>query len=228
MNQNSLNHIAFILDGNKRWAKKNNVNQIQGYNKGFENIKTIINYSLKNKIKYLTLFALSSENFDRPSVKILYDIIYTKFSILIDDLIKSKKVKVKIFGSRENLPEKIIKIFNQAEELSLNNNALNLNIAFNYGFKNEIKEVLKKFKENIDNINLNKKSEINNLFYLGDFNDPDILIRTGGHKRLSNFIMFNLTYTELFFTETLWPEFNINELETIINQYLKIERKYGL
>ena len=76
MNQNSLNHIAFILDGNKRWAKKNNVNQIQGYNKGFENIKTIINYSVKNKIKYLTLFALSSENFDRPSVKILYDIIY--------------------------------------------------------------------------------------------------------------------------------------------------------
>ena len=228
MNQNSLNHIAFILDGNKRWAKKNNVNQIQGYNKGFENIKTIINYSVKNKIKYLTLFALSSENFDRPSVKILYDIIYTKFSILIDDLIKSKKVKVKIFGSRENLPEKIIKIFNQAEELSLNNNALNLNIAFNYGFKNEIKEVLKKFKDNINNINLDNKSEINNLFNLGDLNDPDILIRTGGYQRLSNFIMFNLTYTELFFTETLWPDFSTKELKSIISKFLNINRKYGL
>ena len=228
MIQNSLNHIAFILDGNKRWAKRNNLNHIQGYKKGLENIKTIINYSLENKIKHLTLFALSSENFNRPSVKILYDIIYSNFSTLIDDLIKSQKVKVKIFGSRENLPAKIIKIFNQAEELSVNNNSLNLNIAFNYGFKNEIKEVLKKFKVNINNINLEKKSEINNLFYLGEFDDPDILIRTGGYKRLSNFVMFNLTYTELFFTETLWPEFNINELEIIINQYLKIDRKYGL
>ena len=228
MNQNSLSHIAFILDGNKRWAKRNNLNYIEGYKKGFENIKTIINYSLKNKIDHLTLFALSSENFNRPSVKILYDIIYSSFNKLIDDLIVSQKVKVNIFGSRKDLPVKVINIFNQAEELSANNNSLNLNIAFNYGFKNEIKEVLKKYKENIKSINLEKNSEINNLFYLGGLIDPDILIRTGGYKRLSNFIMFNLTYTELFFTETLWPEFNINELETIINQYLKINRKYGL
>jgi len=119
-------------------------------------------------------------------------------------------------------------MFNNAEELSSENSRLNLNIAFNYGFKDEIKQVLRKYRDNINKINIENTPEINKLFLLGEINDPEILIRTGGHKRLSNFIMYNLTYTELFFVDTLWPEFKLDELEFIINDYLNIDRKYGL
>ena len=225
---NNLNHIALILDGNKRWAKKNNYTYLYGYTKGFENIRNLINYSLNKKISNLTIFTLSSENFNRSSVNIIYDIIYDNFSKTFTDLIKEKGVKIKIFGSRKNLPKKILEIFHNIEKESNNNKNLNLNIAFNYGFKNEIKNILKKIHENKSNFNFDDEKQINNLFNLGSLPDPDILIRTGGYKRLSNFIMYNLTYTELFFIETLWPDFSEEEFNLIIRQYLKIDRKYGL
>ena len=225
---NKLNHIALILDGNKRWAKKNNISNLNGYTKGFENIKNLVTYSLSNKISNLTIFTLSSENFNRSSVNIIYDIIYNNFSKTFNDLVKEKGVKIKIFGNRKNLPSKILEIFQNIEESSLNNKNLFLNIAFNYGFKDEIKNIFKKIINKDVNINPDNKQDINNLFFLGSLPDPDILIRTGGYKRLSNFIMYNLTYTELFFTETLWPDFSEKEFNSIINQYIKINRKYGL
>ncbi len=225
---NNLNHIAFILDGNKRWAKINNHTNLYGYTKGFENIKNLVNYTLSKKIPNLTIFALSSENFNRSSINIIYDIIYDNFSSIFTDLVKEKNVRIKIIGSREKLPKKISEIFKNIEVSSSNNSQLNLNIAFNYGFKDEIKNIFKIIINNQNNINFDNEKEINNLFYLGSFPDPDILIRTGGYKRLSNFIMYNLTYTELFFTETLWPDFSENEFNSIINQFLKIDRKYGL
>ena len=116
----------------------------------------------------------------------------------------------------------------QAEEITKNNKDLVLNLAFNYGFKDEINNVLKKIKQNINKINIESDNEIRNFFYLGSTPDPEILIRTGGHKRLSNFIMYNLTYTELFFTDTLWPDFSEKEFIDIINKFSKIDRKYGL
>ena len=209
-------------------GKKNSLNNFEGYKKGFENIKNIVNFSLQKEIDSLTLFTLSSENLKRTSVKFLYEIIIKNFENFFDELIDKKKIKINIFGSRNNIPKKIINIFEKIENLSHNNSALNLNLGFNYGFKNEIFEVLKNFKENINKINLNKKSDIEKLFFLKSKTDPEILIRTGGHKRLSNFIMYNLTYTELFFTDTLWPEFTVNEYEKIIKKYLKIDRNYGL
>tara|TARA_Y200000002_G_scaffold278709_1_gene232834 strand:- start:409 stop:1095 length:687 start_codon:yes stop_codon:yes gene_type:complete len=228
LNQNYLSHVAFILDGNKRWAKKNNFNKIQGYKKGFENIKKIVDFSIEKKISNLTMFTLSSENLERTSVKILYEIIDKNFENFFDELISSKKIRINIFGSRYNIPHKIVKIFEKVESLSCNNTVLNLNIAFNYGFKNEIIEVLKEFKKNINSISLDNSNEIKKLFFLKSKNDPEILIRTGGYKRLSNFIMYNLTYTELFFTDTLWPDFSTSEFENIIEKYLKINRNYGL
>ena len=225
---NNLSHIALILDGNKRWAKKNNQTNLQGYTKGFENIKNIVSYSLNKKLSYLTLFALSSENFNRSSINLIYDIIYKNFSNTFTDLIEEKGVRIKIFGSKENLPKKIIEIFDDIEKLSLNNKNLNLNIAFNYGFKEEIKNVLYKFQNFKNTIDINDDNQIKKLFYLGLMPDPDILIRTGGYQRLSNFIMFNLTYTELFFTNTLWPDFSAKELQNIIDNFFKIKRKYGL
>ena len=225
---NKLNHIALILDGNKRWAKNNNLSDFNGYTKGFENIKNLVTYALSKKISNLTVFTLSTENFNRSSINIIYNIIYDNFSKTFNNLVKEKGVKIKIFGNRNNLPDKILKIFQNIEESSLNNKNLILNIAFNYGFKNEIKDILKKITNSEINIKLDNEKDINNLFFLGSLPDPDILIRTGGHKRLSNFIMYNLTYTELFFTETLWPDFSEKEFNSIINQYLKIDRKYGL
>ncbi len=225
---NSLSHIALILDGNKRWAKKNNRSNLYGYTKGFENIKNLISYSLSMKLSNLTIFALSSENFKRSSVNLIYDIIYDNFSKSFNDLVKENDVRIKFFGSRENLPKKILDIFYKIESLSLNNKKLNLNIGFNYGFKNEIKNIINHITRKKDIINFENEQELNKLFYLGSIPDPDILIRTGGHKRLSNFIMYNLTYTELFFTDTLWPDFSENEFNSIIDQYAKIDRKYGL
>ena len=225
---NKLNHIALILDGNKRWAKKNKLTNINGYTKGFENIKNLVTYSLSKKISNLTIFTLSSENFNRSSINLIYDIIYNNFSKTFNDLVKEKGIKIKIFGSRKNLPNKILKIFQNIEKSSFNNNNLILNIGFNYGFKNEIQHIIKKIIEESANINFDDEKDINKLFFLGSQPDPDILIRTGGHKRLSNFIMYNLTYTELFFTDTLWPDFSEEEFNSIINQYFNIDRKYGL
>ena len=225
---NNLNHVALILDGNKRWAKSKNQTNLFGYTKGFENIKNIVNISLSKKISNLTIFALSSENFNRSSINIIFDIIYKNFTKTFNNLVQEKGVRVKIFGSRSKLPNKILEIFDNIENTSSNNKKLNLNIAFNYGFKDEIKNLLKIASESDKAINFDNEKEINELFYLGSFPDPDILIRTGGHKRLSNFIMYNLTYTELFFTETLWPDFSEKEFNSIINEYFKINRKYGL
>ena len=225
---NNLDHIALILDGNKRWAKKNKFSNITGYTKGFENIRSVVKYSLSINLKNLTIFALSSENFNRSSIDIIYNIIYDNFSKLFDVLVNDRGVKIKIFGSRENLPKKILDIFREIENQSFHNKKLNLNIAFNYGFKDEIKNVLHKLQNTKINVNFNKEKDIRNLFYLGSFHDPDLLIITGGYQRLSNFIMYNLTYTELFFTNTLWPDFTEAEFKSIINKYSKIQRKYGL
>ena len=229
MSKNNISHLAFILDGNKRWADKHKLSEVYGYKKGFDNISTLVDYSLKINLSNLTLFTLSSENFKRPSINIIYEIIYSNFSNLIDKIIKKNNIKINIFGTRDNLPKKISNIFDEAEKVTINNKKnLNLNLAFNYGFKIEMREVLKKYKSQIETFDINNQDEIDNLFFLSSLSDPDILIRTGGYQRLSNFIMYNLTYTELYFTETLWPDFTIDELNIILNKFSKVHRKYGL
>ena len=228
MSVNNLTHVAFILDGNKRWAKKNKLKTILGYQKGFDNIKKIVDCSLDLNISHLTLFTLSSENFKRSSIDVIYEIIYKNFSKILDEFIEQKNVKIKIIGSRINIPHKINDIFNKVETISINNEKLTLNIAFNYGFTDEIKSVVNKIQSTKDKNKLETFKDIKGLFFLGNMPDPDILIRTGGYQRLSNFIMFNLTYTELFFTKTLWPDFDTIEYNKIINKFYNINRKYGL
>jgi len=224
---NSLEHIAFILDGNKRWAKKNNINLKKAYKNGLENISDLIKNCLEINIKYLTLFTLSSENIERKSVNTIFQVIYDDFSFFFDKIIEEKKVKIKIVGSKLNLPIKILKLIDHSENQTKKNNKLTLYLAFNYGFKNEIQQVLQKVKDD-SSIKIDKIKNINELFLLGDIKDPDLLIRTGGEKRLSNFIMYNLTYTEIFFIDTLWPDFSSKELIKLITKYKKIKRNYGL
>ena len=227
MLKNKLEHIAFILDGNKRWAKKNNTSLKKAYKNGLKNISNLINNSIEIKIKYLTLFTLSSENIKRKSVKNIFQVIYDDFSFFFEKIIKEKKVKIRIIGSKNNLPDKILSLIDHCENETKQNNQLILNLAFNYGFKNEIKEVLQKII-NKPSININNSENIKELFLIGNIPDPDLLIRTGGEKRLSNFIMYNLCYSEIFFINTLWPDFKFKELKLIIDKFNKIERKYGL
>ena len=227
MIKNKLEHIAFILDGNKRWAKNNNVNLRKAYKEGLKNINNLIHNCISINIPYLTLFTLSSENINRNSIGSIYQVIYDDFAFFFDKIINEKLIKISVFGSKNNLPKKILDLINHCEKETKKNTGLQLNLAFNYGFKDEIKYVLSKFINN-KNIDLNNRRNIDNLFFLGSIPDPDFLIRTGGNKRLSNFIMYNLTYTEIFFIDTLWPDFKNEELEQIIKTYKEISRTYGL
>ena len=227
-NKYNVKHIALILDGNKRWSKKQQVSLLKAYKKGFDNIELLIKTCLELGIPNLTLFTLSSENINRNSINNIYKIIYEYFNLFLNKLIHEKKIKIKVIVWRENLPKKIITMIDNSEKLTCENIILNLNLAFNYGFKNEIQDVLKKIKLNNSDIDLENDKEIKKLFYLGNSPDPEILIRTGGNKRLSNFILYNLTYTELFFTNSLWPEFNKSELIDILDEYKSVVRNYGL
>ena len=228
MNNKNPKHIAIILDGNKRWASKNNLSVLEGYQRGLDNIKIIKQSNLEKKIPYLTLFTLSSENLFRNTINNIFQIILDNFEKFMYEIIDKNKIKIRVIGRRDNLPKKIINIINKCENLTSNNKELTLNLAFNYGFKNEISDVIQKIIKSKKLINPNDLSEINNLFYLGDIPDPDILIRTGGHRRLSNFILYNLSYTEIFFIDTLWPDFSVLEFNKIISEYYEIEKNYGL
>lgn len=228
MNNKNPKHIAIILDGNKRWASKNNRSVMEGYNRGLDKIRIIMQANLEKKIPYLTLFTLSSENLFRNSINNIFKIILNRFEKFLHEIIDENKIKIRIIGRRNNLPKKIINIINKCEDLTSKNKELTLNLAFNYGFKNEISNVIEKIIKSKKLINPQNLSEINDLFDLGNIPDPDILIRTGGHKRLSNFILYNLSYTEIFFIDTLWPDFSILEYNQIISEYYKIERNYGL
>ena len=168
MPNNNLEHIAFILDGNKRWAKKNKVNLKNAYKKGLENISNLISNCLEIKLKYLTLFTLSSENIQRKSVNNIFEVIYDEFSFFFNKIIQEKKVKINIIGSKLNLPTKILKLIDHCEYETKKNEKLILNLAFNYGFKNEIRQVLQKMKDDTS-IKINNNKNINDLFLLGVF-----------------------------------------------------------
>ena len=216
------------MDGNQRWSKINKKNKIDGYNHGLNKIYEIVNFCLDKNIKYLTIYALSSENLERKNVALIYKLIETKYINFLNQIKNKENVKINIIGDKKNIPKNIQTIFSSLEEKK-NINQLTLNIAFNYGSKNEIINIVNKFIEiKSPKIEENDFSQIKKRSYLGDIPDPDILIRTGGYKRLSNFLLIYLSYTELFFTKTLWPDFEILELDNIIQKYFKIHRTYGL
>ena len=216
------------MDGNKRWSEKNNKSITEGYSEGLNKLIEVIDIVIKKNIQNLSVYALSTENIKRPNIGLIYDLIRMKSKKLINQLVEEKKVRIRIIGERNNIPNDILKIFENAERIPLKNILLNLNIAFNYGADGEIVNILKQsLKNGYKSEEINSKI-IRSFMYLKDSPDPDILVRTGGFQRLSNFLLLNLKYTELFFTKTLWPDININEINDILNSYLSIERKYGL
>ncbi len=219
---NKLNHIAFIMDGNGRWGKKKGKGRNFGHLKGIETVKKIVKFSIKLNIPIVTFFVFSSENWKRPKKEIsfLFKLISVYFTKEINDIIK-QEIKINIFGENNKLPIKIRSILKKTTKLTSKNKKILVNLAINYGSKNEIIHAFKKNKKKLNVKNLEKN------LYTGGIPNPDILIRTGGHKRLSNFMLWQLSYTELFFLDKLWPEFNSRDLSRVINKYRIIKRNFG-
>ena len=219
---NKLNHVAFIMDGNGRWGKKNNKGRNYGHLKGVDTVKKIVEESIKFKIPIVTFYVFSSENWKRPKAEIafLFKLINSYFSREIKSVI-SQGIKINILGELNRLSAGIKNTLKKTINLTKNNKKITVNLAINYGSKNEILNALKKTKKKINFKNFEKNLYTNNM------PDPDILIRTGGHQRLSNFMLWQLAYAELFFLNKLWPDFNSKDLYKIINKYKKSKRNFG-
>ena len=228
MSVNSIKHIAFIMDGNQRWAKLNNVSVSIGYKEGLENIFKIADFCINFEIPIMSVYALSTENLNRKSINLIFNLIENEYEFFLKKITENNEIKIKIIGEKDNLDKNLIKKLENIEKKTEKNSKLLLNIAFNYGSEKEIQNIISNIIQNIK-INENKITEnyIRNFYYLKNLPEPDILIRTGGFQRLSNFLLLYLKYTELFFVQTLWPDFKENELKDIIDNFLKLERKYG-
>ena len=218
---NELNHIAFIMDGNGRWGRKKGKNRNFGHLKGVETVKEIVKTSVKLKIPFLTFYVFSTENWKRPKKEInfLFKLIETFFLKEIDN-IKSQGLRINFIGELSQLPLDVKNIIKETIKLTKKNKKIYINLAINYGSRKEILNTLKKTKK----VNL---KNFNKSLYTKKLPDPDILIRTGGHQRLSNFMLWQLAYSELFFLKKLWPDFNSNDLIRIIKKFKGIKRNFG-
>ena len=221
---NKLNHVAFIMDGNGRWGKKKRKSRNLGHLAGVNTVKKIVDASIKLRIPIVTFYVFSTENWKRPKneIRYLFSLIESFFKKEINNVIKNK-IKIKIIGERKSLPKKLVEILNNAELKTKTNREILVNLALNYGSKYEILRSLKKIK---NKKTINQKDISNNLF-TKNIPDPEILIRTGGKNRLSNFMLWQLAYSELYFVKKLWPDFNKNDLISILKDYKKIKRNFG-
>ena len=221
---NPLNHVAIIMDGNGRWGLKKYNSRNKGHKAGINTVETIIKASIKNKIKFLTLYAFSTENWKRPKNEINY--LFKLLEIfLIKKIDEFKKNNIRLcFIGEKKFKKNINNLLKKSEALTKNNSKLHINLALNYGSKKELINSIKQV--NKKKLNLSEKN-ISNHLYTKNIPDPDILIRTGGTKRLSNFLLWQVSYSEIFFVEKLWPDFNEQDFIKILNKYKNIKRNFG-
>jgi len=219
---NKLNHVAFIMDGNGRWGKKRHKGRNFGHLNGVKTVKKIVESSINLKIPVVTFYVFSTENWKRPKSEInfLFNLITNYFKKELDKVL-SNNIKINIIGKLNKLPLKIRTTLRKVIKLTSKNKKIIVNLAINYGSKDEIIYAANKSKKNIS-----LKSVESNI-YTSNLPDPDILIRTGGHKRLSNFMLWQLAYSEIYFLNKLWPDFNKGDLMNIIKNYKKIKRNFG-
>ena len=223
---NELNHVAIIMDGNGRWGLKKRGSRNYGHLRGLNTVETVIQSSLSQKIPYLTLYTFSTENWKRPDneINFLFDLIRKHIKKNLKKIIK-QGIKINVIGKRKKLPLDIIKSLKLIETKTKKNKAITINLALNYGSKEEIVDACKKFvtdkNEKVDIKTFKKK------LYTKDMPDPDILIRTGGTKRLSNFLLWQVAYAEIFFIDKLWPDFKEYDFKNIISKFHKIKRNFG-
>ncbi len=221
---NPLNHVAIIMDGNGRWGLKHKKSRNAGHKAGLNTVEKIIKESIKKKIKYLTLYAFSTENWKRPEKekKYLFNLLENFLITRIEDLHK-QNIKLNIVGIK-NFSKKLNSLLNFSEKKTFKNTKLQINLALNYGSKSELLYAFEKLNKKKEKIN-----EKNFIKYLQTKNipDPEILIRTGNTKRLSNFLLWQIAYTEIFFQKKLWPDFNENDYKRIIKDFMDIKRNFG-
>ena len=222
---NKINHVAIIMDGNGRWGYKKKKSRNYGHREGLNTVKKVIDESINTNIKYLTLFAFSTENWKRPKkeIKYLFNLLETFLHKEINKLIE-KNIKLRIIGNKKNFSNKLNKILSNSEKITNKNSGLQINLALNYGFKEElvtsINNLIRKKKR------INEKN-INSNLYTSDIPDPDILIRTGNTYRLSNFMLWQIAYSEIFFIKKLWPDFSKRDFKKIISIYYNTKRNFG-
>ena len=223
---NQLNHVAIIMDGNGRWGLKENKSRNFGHLKGLSTVQKIIKTTIKRKIPFLTLYTFSTENWNRPDneINFLFDLIRNSLKKNIKKISK-QGIKINIIGKKKGVPSDINRIISFIKKKTVNNKVLTLNLALNYGSKEEIVNAYNMLmKKKIKKVNI---SDLQSNLYTKEIPNPDILIRTGGQKRLSNFLLLQLAYTEIFFVNKLWPDFNENDFDKIINSFYKIKRNFG-
>ena len=222
---NPVNHVAIIMDGNGRWGIKYKNSRNAGHREGLNTIETIIKECLKNKITYLTLYTFSTENWKRPKKEIsfLFDLLENFLLKKINELIKNG-IKLKIIGNKKKFTKRLQNLLTKSETKTSKHKKLQINLALNYGSKEEIINTLKVINKNKKKIN---EKNIEDNLYTKNIPNPDLLIRTGNTKRLSNFLLWQLAYTEIFFEKKLWPEFTKYNYRKIINNFRKLKRNYG-
>jgi len=222
---NPIKHVAIIMDGNGRWGIKHKNSRNLGHREGLNTVEDIIKESIKHKIKYLTLYTFSTENWRRPKKEILFLFTLLENFLLkkIGELIKNG-IRLKIIGDKKKFSKKLQNLLFKSEKDTSKNNKLQINLALNYGSKDEIIDAIKlslKTKKKIT------KKNIENNLYTKNIPNPDILIRTGNTNRLSNFLLWQLAYTEIFFEKKLWPDFNSKDYKRILNKFKKLRRNFG-
>ena len=232
MESNAVKHLAIIMDGNARWAKKNFLTITQGHECGMKNVEEIIKSCIDNGIKFLTLYAFSTENYKRPKSEIdgLMIAIDKYLKKGVENILKNK-VKINLLGSKDGIKDDLLQKISSIEKKTSGNSNITLNIAFNYGGRQELVDGFKKIAKKIehkkitlDEINANL---ISDHLYIPKMTEPDLVIRTGGEFRISNFLLWHIAYSELFFTDILWPDFSRNDLERALKEFKLRKRNYG-
>ena len=222
---NPIKHVAIIMDGNGRWGIKNKQSRNLGHKAGLVTAEKIIKKSVQKKIKFLTLYAFSTENWKRPKkeVKFLFNLL-EEFLVTKTKQLNKQDLKFTVIGSRKNFSKKLLKILSNSEKSTKNNKSLQINLALNYGFKNELINAITIMKKN--NILFNE-SNIDKHLYTKNIPDPDLLIRTGNTNRLSNFLLWQLAYSEIYFVKKLWPDFSTKDYSKILNNFKNLKRNFG-
>ena len=222
---NPINHVAIIMDGNGRWGLKKKNSRNTGHKEGLHTVEKIIRETIKKKIKFLTLYAFSTENWKRPKKEInfLFNLLKDFLNKKINQLNKNG-IKFKMIGSKKMLSKDLVKILLNSEKITNNNKTLQINLALNYGSKNELinaVNLIKKKRINFNEFNINKH------LYTCNIPNPDLLIRTGNTNRLSNFMLWQLAYSEIFFEKKLWPDFTIKDYNKILIKFKRTKRNFG-
>ncbi len=222
---NKLNHIAFIMDGNGRWGKRRGRNRKFGHINGVKTVQKIVKSAIKLKIPFVTFYVFSTENWKRPKSEIsfLFKLVNSYFKKEIKNVTENK-IKINILGKTELLPKNLKRTLKETTTKTKKNNKLVVNLALNYGSKSELVDAFNKIKKSGKT---NSISQIEKNLYTKNIPNPDILVRTGGQKRLSNFMLWQLAYAELYFLEKLWPDFNEKDLKKIIKNFRSVKRNFG-